>query len=175
MGYRSIWYTLAMEGIRVPRVFVQDLLKEMDPEGSEFRRKYRLKRRTYQNPGPNYSWRVDGHDKLKSSGFPIHEAIDGFSRRILWLKVCRSNNCPRKIAAAYATTVSGLGGCPVPLITDLGTENGLSAASQSFFRENSEAHRYVASPKYQRIEDWWSFSSKSHCACWRNFLNDLEF
>ena len=35
--------------------------------------------------------------------------------------------------------------CPVELITDLGTENGLAAAMQSFFRDNPEAHRYVSS------------------------------
>ena len=75
--------TLEMEGLRIPRVIVQDLLKEMDPEGSELRRKHHLKRRVYQNPGPNYSWHIDGYDKLKCWGFPIHGAIDGFSRRIL--------------------------------------------------------------------------------------------
>ena len=37
--------TLELEGIRVPRIIAQDLLKEMDPEGSELRRKHRLKRR----------------------------------------------------------------------------------------------------------------------------------
>ena len=36
-------------------------------------------------------------------------------------------------------------GCPVELITDLDTENGLAAAMQSFFRYNPEAHRYVFS------------------------------
>ena len=98
LGYRAIWHTLEMEGLRIPRVIVQDLLKEMDPEGSELRRKHRLKRRVYQNPGPNYSWHIDGYDKLKCWGFPIHGAIDGFSRRILWLEITRSNNSPNKIA-----------------------------------------------------------------------------
>ena len=55
LGYRAIWHILEMEGLRIPRVIVQDLLKKMDPEGSELRRKHRLKRRVYQNPGPNYS------------------------------------------------------------------------------------------------------------------------
>ena len=52
MGYRSIWHTLELDGIPVPRIIVQDLLKEMDPEESELQRKRRLKRRVYQNPGP---------------------------------------------------------------------------------------------------------------------------
>lgn len=112
-GYRSIWHILELEGLRVPRVIVQDLLKEMDPEGTELRRKHCLKRRMYQNPGPNYAWHIDCHDKLKAWGFPIHGAIHGFSRKILWLEVTRSNNSPHKIAAYYARTVSKVGGCPV--------------------------------------------------------------
>ena len=175
LGYRSIWHILELEGLRVPRVIVQDLLKEMDPEGTELRRKHCLKRRMYQNPGPNYAWHIDGYDKLKTWGFPIHGAIDGFSRKILWLEVTRSNNSPNKIASYYARTVSKVGGCPVELITDLGTENGVAAALQSFFRDNPEAHRYVASPRNQRIEGWWSYYSKSHSAWWRNFFGDLEF
>ena len=66
-------------------------------------------------------------------------------------------------------------GCPVELITDLGTENGLAAAMQSFFRDNPEARRYVSSPRNQRIEGWWSYYSKNRCVWWRNFFSDLEF
>ena len=40
-----------------------------------------------------------GYDKLKPYGFPIPGAVDGFSRRILWLEVARSNNDPRVPAA----------------------------------------------------------------------------
>ena len=90
------------------------------------------------------------------------------------LEVTRSNNSPNKIASYYAKTVSEVGGCPVELITDLGTENGLAAVLQSFFRDNPEAHRYVSSPRNQRIEGW-SYYSKSHSAWWRSFFGDLEF
>ena len=157
MGYRAIWHTLEMEGLRVPRIIVQDLLKEMDPEGTEERKRHRLKRRTYNNPGPNYAWHMDGCDKLKHWGVPIHGGIDGFSRKILWLEVTRSNNSPDKIASYFVATVSEVRGCPVELITDLGTENGLAAAIQTFFRDNHDAHRYVASPRNQRIEGWWAY------------------
>ena len=174
MGYRSMWHTLEMEGLRVPRVIVQDLLKEMDPEGSQLRKKHRLQRRTYQNPGPNFSWHMDGYDKLKTWGLPIHGAIDGFSRRILWLRVTRSNNSPEHNASFYSSNVLELGGCPAQLVTDLGTENGIAAALQPYFRENPEAHRYVPSPRNQRIEGWWSYYSKNHSTWWRNFFNDLE-
>ncbi|XP_046861913.1 uncharacterized protein LOC124455267 [Xenia sp. Carnegie-2017] len=142
-GYRSIWHTLEMEGLRIPRVVVQDLLKELHPDGVEARKAHRLKRRVYHNPGPNYAWHIDGFDKLKPWGFPIHGAIDGFSRRILWLRVTRLNKCPDNIATFYLNTVKQLMGCPVKLITDLGTENAIVAAAQSYFRENPDSHRYV--------------------------------
>ena len=74
------------------RIVVQQLLKEFDSEGTEMRKAHRLKRRRYHNPGPNYSWHCDGYDKLKPYGFPIHGCIDGWSRKILWLLVTRSNN-----------------------------------------------------------------------------------
>ena len=175
VAYRTIWHILEMEGLRIPRVIVQDLLREMDPDGTALRKRHSLKRRTYQNPGPNYAWHIDGYDKLKHWGFPVHSAIDGFSRKILWLEIARSNNSPHKIASYYVRTVSDQGSCPVELITDLGTENGLAASIQTFFRDNPDAHRYVASPRNQRIEGWWSFYSKSHCTWWRSFFNDLEF
>ena len=36
-GYRSVWHTLQLRGKRVPRIVVQELLREIDPEGSELR------------------------------------------------------------------------------------------------------------------------------------------
>lgn len=141
-GYRTMWHTLEMEGLSVPRMFIQCALKDIDPEGSENRRRHRLKRRQYVNDGPNFAWHIDGYDKLKPWGFPIHGAIDGFSRKVLWLKVLHSNNSPDNIAALYISNVEIFGGCPVELITDLGTENGLAAAIQCFFRQTPDAHRY---------------------------------
>ena len=51
----------------------------------------------------------------------------------MWLKVTRSNNDPNNIATFYLDTVEEFGGCPLNLITDLGTENGTAAAIHSFF------------------------------------------
>ena len=50
LGYRSIWHILEMEGLRVPRIIVQDLLKEIDPEGTELRRKPRGVERASHDP-----------------------------------------------------------------------------------------------------------------------------
>jgi hypothetical protein len=49
------------------------------------RKQHKLKRRVYQNPGPNAVWHADGYDKLKPYDFAIHGCIDGWSRKVLWL------------------------------------------------------------------------------------------
>ena len=82
-GYRSMWHTLRIShGIIVPRRKVQILMRELDPEGRELRHRRRLRWEEYNNPGPNISEQVDGYDKLKDFGLPIHSCIDGFSREI---------------------------------------------------------------------------------------------
>ena len=173
-GYRSVWHTLQIQGIRVPQKFVREVIKEQDEVGVNLRASRRLKRRTYLNPGPNYAWHIDGYDKLKPFGFAVHGAIDGYSRKILWLELMRSNNNPDNIANIYLNCVKENGGCPKKLITDLGTENLLAASLQCFLREDDLAHRFVPSPRNQRIEGWWSFFSRTRASWWRNFFKDLE-
>ena len=48
----------------VKRATVMTLLRELDPEGVESRKKKRLRRRAYQAKGPNYVWYIDDYDKL---------------------------------------------------------------------------------------------------------------
>ena len=62
---------------------------DIDENTVNLRKRRRLRRRSYANPGPNFRWHIDGYDKLKPHGFPIHGAIDGFSRKIIWLKWVR--------------------------------------------------------------------------------------
>jgi hypothetical protein len=52
----------------------------------------------YWVPHPNAVWHIDGHHKLIKWGFVIHGAIEGYSRRIMFLKVAANN---------YASTVLG--------------------------------------------------------------------
>lgn len=172
-GYRHVWHTLQLKGYQVPRIVVELLLRELDPEGCEMRKQHKLKRRVYKNPGPNAVWHADGYDKLKPYGFAIHGCIDGWSRKLLWLFVTRSNNSPDNIASYYLEAVDKFGGCPKEVVTDLGTENGKMAAMQSFFSNNENAHRYVGSPRNQRIESYWSMYRKTQSSWWINFFKDL--
>ncbi len=60
----------------------------IDPEGVILRRHRVMRRRTYISQGPNFMIHIDGYDKLKPYGFPIHGAMDGFSRTIM-VKGCQ--------------------------------------------------------------------------------------
>ena len=89
-GYKSMYQTLRQSyGVHVPRDNVMHILKEIDPSGTG---EWKWKKLKYFSTGPNATWYMDGFDKLKPYGFPIHGCVDGFSRRIMWLKVTRSNN-----------------------------------------------------------------------------------
>ncbi len=181
LGYRAMWRRLqSKHGVQVPRLVVQNILRQVDPEGSKLRRANRLRRRSYLNPGPNYCWHTDGYDKLKPYGFPIHGCIDGFSRKIIWLKIVRSNNDPCVVGKLFYDAISNLQFCPTLLRTDRGTENGIMASAQSFLRQNHtdelsglKAHRYGSSHSNQRVEAWWAMLRRSWSDWWINFFKDL--
>ena len=172
-GYRSIWHTLRFEGLQVPRRVVATVVRELDPEGCEMRRGKLLRRWNYSVPGPNYCWHIDGYDKLKPFGFPIHGCIDGWSRRIMWLQVARSNNNPEVPAENFLQCVAECGGCPVKVRSDCGTENGIVAAIQCEFRGSADAHALGSSPANQRIEGWWSFYRRNCSTWWIKYFKDL--
>ena len=78
--YRAVHQQLRMEGVTTSREMVRLIMKTLDPEGVKLRKAHWLKRRKFISPGPNYTWHINGYDKLKPYGFPIHAAIDGHSR-----------------------------------------------------------------------------------------------
>ena len=131
-GYRSVSYWLQLAGFGVPRNLVQKILKDTNPVETDSWGRYRFRRRIYRNPGSNYAWYIDGHDKLKMFGFAIHGAIDGYSRKILWLRVLRLNSSSSITGNFDLYCLKELQGCPIKLITDLGTENILAPALKTF-------------------------------------------
>ena len=173
-GYRGIWNMLkSTYNLSVPRDSVMQILREEDPIGCASRKSRRLSRRVYNSAGANSCWHADGYDKLKPYGFAIHGCVDGYSRRLIWLKLCRSNNNPVVIASYYLHAVSELGFCPMVVQTDCGTENGILAGIQSFLVNNIKAHRYGSSRSNQRIENWWSHNRRTFTSWVINFFKDL--
>ncbi|XP_033757746.1 uncharacterized protein LOC117340076 [Pecten maximus] len=104
---------LTRHGIVVPRTVVSDVLRNLDPEGVSRKRRHQFSRRIYINKGPNYLIHIDGYDKLKRYGFPIHGAICGFSRRILWLKLANTNNNPKIIGTFFLEYLNEIKGIEI--------------------------------------------------------------
>ena len=163
LGYRQMHQRLRLDyGLVLSRETVRTTLASLDPEGVSLRSRHKLKRRQYIAKGPNFVWHLDGYDKLKPFGFCVHGAIDGFSRRIMWLEVGHTNNNPRTIASYFHDCIKQVGGVPWRCRSDAGTENVHVAAMQSFFRRNAndefsgeKSFQYGRSTSNQRIECWW--------------------
>ena len=58
---------------------------------------------------------------MKPFGFPLHNAVDGFSLKVLWLDVMKSNTNPVVSVALYLNAVKEHGVCL--LKTNCGSEN----------------------------------------------------
>eukprot|EP00731_Ephydatia_muelleri_P030947 Em0022g461a len=147
----------------IKRSTVMMLLAVMDPIASRLRKVKRLTRRTYVNKGPNWCWHIDGYDKLKPFGFPIHACIDGFSRKIIWLELTATNNDPDVVVKFYLDAVVKLEGCPTLVRSDCGTENVLIATCQMALRHKHDdqfagdnSFIFGSSVRNTRIESWWS-------------------
>ena len=181
-GYRAMHQRLIIKyGQRINRESVRLILKALDPEGVEDRSRRRLRRRKYRAKGPNYIWHMDGYDKLKPFGFCVHGAIDGYSRRILWLEVGTTNNDPSVIAQYFITCVRCVGSAPRIIRADYGTENVNVATIQRFLRRDCEdafsglkSFLYGKSVSNQRIEAWWSTLRRSNSDWWMNFFKDMR-
>lgn len=181
LGCRGLQRRLLSHGLVVSREQVLAIQKELDPIGVLERKQRRLKRRVYHNKGPNYLLHVDGYDKLKRFGFSIHGCVCGFSRRVLWLRVGRSNNDPKVIASYFLDFLRELRGVPRCIRSDEGTENCIIADIQRAFRwyhdddmAGEKSFLTGSSPSNQRIERWWLSNKQGGGQFWIEFFSNLE-
>ena len=181
IGYRQMTQRLVLNyGLVVDKETVRELL-EILADGVSARLKHRLRRRQYITKGPNRLWHIDGYDKLKPFGFCVHGAIDGYSRRIMWLEVDPSNNDPSVKAQYFVDCVRQIGGTPRIIRADGGTENVNVAALQRFFRRNGtdamagkKRFLYGKSVTNQPIEAWWGILRRGCADWWIRFFKDMR-
>ena len=182
LGYRLMWHRLNFQyGLRVTQNTTRLLLGILDPAGVGLRARGRLFRRQYSCSGPNHLWHIDGYDKLKQFGFAIHGAIDGFSRKVLWLRVGASNNNPELIAGLFLKQVKQARGMPTILRCDRGTENSIVRVLQMGLRMDHHdelsgfrSFMYGRSTSNQRIECFWSQFRRMVAQFWINFFKDVR-
>jgi hypothetical protein len=176
-----MWHYLnTMCGLRVTQRTTLDVMRAIDPEGTRLRGIHRLRRRMYRNNGPNYLIHVDGNDKLKPFGLCIHGAIDGVSRRVLWLKAGFTNNDPRYIAGLYMDYVLQTMSVPRQIRHDAGNENGILVDLHTALRcrhrdsmEGMHVHLSGRSTANQRIEMFWGLLNRAVLFSWRSLLRDM--
>ncbi|XP_021363765.1 uncharacterized protein LOC110457004 [Mizuhopecten yessoensis] len=170
-----------LEGMALRLERISKILRELDPLGVANRRKHRFSRRTYINKGPNFLLHMDGYDKIKRFGFAIHGAICGFSRRVLWLNVGRTNNNPHIIGYYFMQYVDEIKGVPRCIRMDCGTENVLVEDIQKAFRWDNDddmaGEKSVirgSSHSNQRIERWWLSGKQGGGQYWIDKFKDME-
>ncbi|KAJ0060283.1 hypothetical protein NL108_007790 [Boleophthalmus pectinirostris] len=180
-GYRWMYVKCQQQGLSIRKEDVRLILALLDPVGCQNRQSTRLRRRHYFAQGPNFVWHVDSYDKLKPYGICINGAIDGFSRKIMWLRAAYTNNDPRVIGGYFVETIELLGGCPRLVRTDMGTENVIIRDIQRYLRSDDQDDRagegsYItgASTTNQRIESWWGIMRKEGIESWIAMLAELK-
>ncbi|KAB0793315.1 hypothetical protein PPYR_12935 [Photinus pyralis] len=153
-GYRWMHLKCIQEGFVVRQETIRRLLKSIDP--------------------------VDSYDKLKPFGIGINGCIDGFSRHIMWMKAGRTNNNPRVIGGYFVDTIQKIGGIPLTIRADMGTENRHIEQMQVFFRRDTgiNIHRpaflYGKSTANQKIECWWGILRKHNAEFWMNLFKKIQ-
>ena len=178
IGYRLMYYKCKQAGLRIPQEAVRLILRHLDPDGVAFRISRRLIRRRYYARGPNYIWHLDGYDKLTPYGLCISACIDGFSRRIIWAEVYKTNKDPEIIAGYFIDAVKEINGCPTILRMDAGSENVTCFRLQQYFRERDgivqgQCCIVGKSTSNQRIESWWAIFRRGCAEFWISMLHNL--
>lgn len=79
----------------------------------------------HEPPRTGQALHIDQCDHLRYFGIDVHCAVDGASRMLMWIRVLRSNRCPRETLKCYLDMLAETG-CDFRFCRmDRGTENGL--------------------------------------------------
>ena len=153
-GIVMMWGHLKSINILVSRQKVTESLTRVAPELTHFRRSNSISRRVYSVPSPNYMWHIDGLHCLIRWRIVIHGAIDGYSRRILYLHAS-DNNRAKTIVSLFLEAVKECG-WPSRVRSDKGGENIDVARAMLIVRGTSrKSHITGSSVHNQRIERLW--------------------
>ena len=149
---------LLARGIRIQWERVRASLWRVDPEGILLRSMQLnvVRRRHYSVPGPLSLWHLDGNHKIIRWGFVIHGCVDGYSRRVMFLRAS-TNNKANTVFTLFTEAVEKIG-LPYRVRGDQGIEN-VDVAWFMFSNSLRGPGRgsYIAgkSCHNQRIERFW--------------------
>ena len=110
-------------GLRIQRQRIRESLMRVDPDNRILHWGAIISRRVYYVPWTNSIWYLDGHHSLICWRMVVHGCIDGFSRKIMFLK-CNSNNISETVLQLFLTAVEEHDGLwPSRIQVDKGVEN----------------------------------------------------
>ena len=107
--------------VRITRAKLRASIHRIDQQGVVARGRRIIARRVYSPPYANYVWHLDSYHKLIHWRMVIHGAIDGFSRKILYL-CCANNNKATSVVSYFSHAVNTFG-LPDKIRSDKGGEN----------------------------------------------------
>ncbi|KAF6729719.1 hypothetical protein FQA47_009518 [Oryzias melastigma] len=119
-GTKTVSGYLKSIGLRVQRSRIMETLRLVDPVGTFCRGLgiNMIPRRVYSVPAPMALWHIDGNHKLIRWRIVIHGGIDGYSRKIVYLKAA-DNNRASTVLSAFLETIQQFG-IPTPVRSDKG-------------------------------------------------------
>ena len=141
--------------LRVQRRRVRESLTRVDPVNAALRWGIVVSRRKYSVPWPNSLWHLDGHHSLIRWDLVIHGWIDGFSRRIVFLR-CSDNNLSQTVLELFLKAIEKDGFWPSRIRVGYGVENVLVCDAMVEARGEGRGS-FIAGPftRNKRIERLW--------------------
>ena len=169
LGVRAMTKKLrVVHNIQVTRDLVNAAMYDIDSDALEERQpcnKGKRKRGQFVTLGVNWTWSLDGHDKLmgfQNWTFPlaVYGCYDTASRKVMFLKLWTSNSSPQLVGRWYFDHIYETKKISSIIRLDRGTETGVLPSIHAFLRRShgdmapEDTVQYGTSTT-NRIERWW--------------------
>ena len=115
---------LKLLGLRIQRRRIRECVARVEPANTALRWGIVVSRRQYSVPWPNSLWHLDGQHSLIRWGLVIHGCINGYSRRIVFLR-CSNDNLSQTVLELFLKAIENDGLWPSRIHVDYGVENVL--------------------------------------------------
>ncbi|KAG1876215.1 hypothetical protein F4604DRAFT_1581135 [Suillus subluteus] len=153
-------------GVMLLHKYIRDQMMLQEPEGFVAREpaSKKLSRKPLVVLGLNHEWSGDRHDKLTQIGFLIWGICNVWTGKWLGICVLPNNHLKSAVAYLYLSLCYQLGGIPIQMTTDCGSETmeiyGFANALREYFSPHLSlnelpAHKFLKSVHNTTIERGW--------------------